>query len=202
VEDSPLRRYIETLIQTQAYEQLLRSIRLYVARAGIDGEQSVAEIALEVFQEVVVEALRSEARYEAGRSPMAWLLGIANNVVKRRREKLFGRRKAETTAAELARAGEIGEEDIFERLAAARGTDPSLVVLASISLESLLAHLTPADRRLVELSVVYEMNAADVGNVLGIKAGNVRVRLHRILTKLRTILLEQEAGREEMDKDE
>jgi RNA polymerase sigma factor (sigma-70 family) len=212
VEDSPLRRFIRTLEQPDEFERLLRSIRVYVSRAEIAGEQSVAEIALEVFQDVVVEALRGEARYDAERNPVAWLLGIASNVVKRRREKLFRRRKGESTAAELARADTMSEEDIFEGLLAANGSDPSKVVLSSMGLESLLAHLAPADRRLIELDVVFEMNAAEVGGALGITAGNVRVRRNRILTRLRNILseqglseqekLEQEAGREEMHKDE
>jgi RNA polymerase sigma-70 factor (ECF subfamily) len=199
--NTPLRRYLAALDQSAESQQLLSHIRLYVRKAGIEGELSAREIALEVFHEVVVEALRHEERFDPERSPKPWLLGIAANLVKRRQEKLFRLHKQETVISDLATPGDLGgdwtEEQLFDRLAALHYPDPEREVLAAIGLDNILAQLSSADRHLIELNVLHEMKSTEVAQALGISPGNARVRLHRTLSKLRTIWLEREAGREE-----
>lgn len=193
--ESPLRRYLAALGQGDEGRQLLHHIRLYVYRAKLEGEQSTREIALEVMQEVVVEALRSEANFDAARSPMPWLLGIAVNLIKRRREKLFRRRRHETSVVDLAAAGGVTEEQLFDRLAAHAKPGPEEGVLAAIDVADLMAHLAPAERRLIECYLLNDMNSVEVGQELGITPGNARVRFHRLLIKLRTLWPVQTADR-------
>jgi RNA polymerase sigma factor (sigma-70 family) len=71
-----------------------------------------------------------------------------------------------------------------------------------MGLDDLLAQLAPADRHIIELNVFHEMNAKEVANAFGITPGNARVRLSRALARLRTIRLEQAAGREEKHSHE
>lgn len=197
--ETPLRRYLAELDQTPDGQQLLSHIRLFVGRAKLEGEQTAREIALEVLQEVVVEALRAEARYDAARSAKAWLLAFAANVVKRRREKLFRQRSHETVASDLTGDGNLTEEQLFDRLVALRrpGPSPEQEVVGALWLEEMLAALSPDDRRIIELCVLHTMQGAEVAQTLGISPGAARVRLHRALARLRTVWTERPAGREE-----
>jgi RNA polymerase sigma factor (sigma-70 family) len=160
-------------------------------------------------QELVVEALRAEENFDGTRSPRPWLLGIAVNLIKRRRQKLFRQRQRETLATDLAAPGkisgkipsepasEITEEQLFDRLAGQIRSGPEQEVLAEIGVDELLSPLAPAERRIIELSVLHDLNGAEIARELGITPGNVRVRCHRVLAKLRTLWLAQETGREE-----
>ena len=64
---------------------LLSSIRSYVLRMGLAKGEALPAAALDVLQEVVVEALDHCDRFDPTRQPMAWLLGIAMNVIKRKK---------------------------------------------------------------------------------------------------------------------
>src|SRR5215469_2858429 len=62
---------------------LLGIIRSYVKRMGLASGEEVAAVALEVLQQVVLEALDHADRFDVTGQPMAWLLGIAVNIIKR-----------------------------------------------------------------------------------------------------------------------
>ena len=66
-------------------EPLLGTLRSYVQRMGLARGEEVKAVALDVLQEVVVEALDHAERFNATGQPMAWLLGIAINVIKRKK---------------------------------------------------------------------------------------------------------------------
>lgn len=193
-DESPLRAYLAALEEKSEGQQLLSSIRLYVHNAKLAGEQSTHEIALEIMQEMVMEALRSEPNFDRTASPKPWLLGIAINLIKRRREKLFRRRQRETLAADLAKPDEVTEEELFDRLAAQVRPGPEQEVLAAMDLSEALSQLPPADRNLIQSYLHHDMNGAEVARALGISPGNARVRFHRALTKLRVIWQEHQAG--------
>ena len=81
-------------------QPLLGTLHAYVQRFGLASGKAVQGVALEVLQETVVEALAHSDRFITTGSPMAWLLGIAVNVIRRkkveeakryRRELLFYR---------------------------------------------------------------------------------------------------------------
>src|SRR6516164_4591882 len=64
---------------------LLGILRSYVQRMGLARGEEVAAVAVEVLQEVVIEALDHADRFDPTGQPMAWLLGIAINVIKRKK---------------------------------------------------------------------------------------------------------------------
>lgn len=66
---------------------LYGTIRSYVARLGLARGIDTASVELEVMQEMVVEVLSHAGSFDSARQPMAWLLGIALNVMRRRRSQ-------------------------------------------------------------------------------------------------------------------
>src|SRR3974390_781362 len=62
---------------------LLGIIRSYVVHMGLARGEDVTSVALEVLQQVVLEALDHADRFDSTGQPMAWLLGIAINIIKR-----------------------------------------------------------------------------------------------------------------------
>lgn len=73
---------------TEHTATLLGSFRSYVQRMGLAQGQAIPTVALDVLQEVAVEALAHVDRFDPERQPMAWLLGIGMNVIRRKRLKL------------------------------------------------------------------------------------------------------------------
>jgi RNA polymerase sigma-70 factor (ECF subfamily) len=73
----------------------------------------------------------------------------------------------------------------------ADGTSPSRRLIRDElhrRVRSALDHLAPRDREILVMRHLEEMSAAEIGAILAISAGAVRVRLLRALTKLRSLL--------------
>lgn len=209
-EESPLRRYLAELYQGDEATLLQRRIGALIRSANITSVQQISELALEVLQETIAVALKIEERYDPTRSPMAWLLGIANKIVMQRRDQIYRLNRNESVHSDLisgsqggqmggvtagARAGVMDEEAIMDRLLV-RNSKSSLEqeVIERITLEALLSQLAADERRVIELNVVYELRAAEVARELGIREGNARVRLTRALKKLRLLYMTQVEG--------
>lgn len=114
------------------------------------------------------KALRLWRRYDPGRAaPVAWLCSIARTTAldhfraenrRRRREERFA---AEQPDAELPSLGGFSPE-----------------------LEAAVAELTAAEREVLALRVVLELDAESAARVLGISRTACSMRLARALTKL------------------
>jgi len=68
------------------------------------------------------------------------------------------------------------------------GPDERILPDEAVVLIDALGRLGAAERELVVFSVVGGWPAAEIGALLDIRPGTVRVRLHRAMTKLRTLL--------------
>src|SRR5436305_2135023 len=67
-------------------KDIIGILRSYVRKAGLAStNEEVQETALDVLSEVYLEAVKSAHRFDATRSLRAWLLGIAVNIIKRRK---------------------------------------------------------------------------------------------------------------------
>lgn len=204
-EGTPLRRYLATLEQGGEGVQLIRQIRVYLYKAGLENTLSGRDHAAEILQEAVIEALAAEERFDPARSPKAWLLGIVAKVILRHRERLFRQNKHEIVASDLAASNassHFSEEELFTHLVALHQDGPEQKTLGAMSAGELLAQLPSADRQMIELNVLHEMNSKEIAQMLGISESNVRVRLHRALKKLKPIWLRQETGRKEKQNHE
>jgi RNA polymerase sigma-70 factor (ECF subfamily) len=188
----PLRRCLQSEAQA-----LLRTIRMYIAKAGVADGGDIETAALEVLSRVAIEALKSPGKFDSGRPPKAWLLGIATNIIKRMQREYGKVHAHEVPASQLAggAADDEGEDegDFFERVAALSTRTPEGVVLIREGADELLNLVGADDRRVLELAVLGDLDGAQLGRGLGISPGAARVRLSRAMSRLRAAYHEREA---------
>jgi DNA-directed RNA polymerase specialized sigma24 family protein len=138
---------------------------LYVYKADFVSGQALDEMALEVLSETVVVALARAEHYDTTRSPMAWLLGIAINTVKQKRDQYYrDQREIPVSHIKLDPDNEmIGPADLFDRLAAldthvfdalAVG-DPEPSLAERQPLVAALARLSVMDREVLKLDLLH-----------------------------------------------
>ncbi len=128
----------------------------------------------DVYQEVLVHIWRSLDTFRGQSNLGTWLYRVAVNTClgwlrrEQRRSRMLDRAWAERPAeASRVEQGSLSaaEENVQE-------------------LYACVARLAPVDRLLVSL-YLEEVESAEIGAVLGISEGNVRVKLHRIKKVLR-----------------
>ncbi|MBE3567590.1 MAG: sigma-70 family RNA polymerase sigma factor [Thermogemmatispora sp.] len=177
-------------------ELLLQNLQFYVVRLGAAPEREAHAIALEVLQEVAVEALAHAARFEPGRQPLAWLLGIGLNVIRRQKAERARRNQRELSPARLASALAVdqspSELEAFDHLQAT-SAGPEEEVEAEQGAAALLALVGEEDRELLRLAVIEGCERELLARHLGISPVAARVRLHRALQRLRRALQQQVA---------
>lgn len=188
------RTLLRQCIEEQA-ETLLGTLRYYVVRAGLADHQGATLAAVELLNELVVEALEHADRFRPTGRPMAWLLGIAANLIKRRQAERATRSYREPLVFDLTPAGHdaLNEDELFDRLAALTPVDPAWDLEADEEVTALLAHVSEDDQRVLRLAVLYDLNGKELAQELGITPGAARVRLHRALNRLRDAWQVQEA---------
>lgn len=149
----------------EIYRMHVRLVGRWVARLGgpaMDVEDTV--------QEVFTIAYARLSSFRGDSSMATWLFGITDKVVRHRRRKQRWWRwpsgSADETARDLPAAGPDPLQ-AFEQVQAAR------------SVYRILDRLKEGDRRVLILFELEELAADQVGELLGIKAANARLRLHR-----------------------
>ena len=157
-----------------AFEEVLRPViqpayRLALAMLGERGaaEDAVQEMALKAWRH------RRRMRPELG-TARPWLLAIVAN------ECRMARRNRWTSVLRLAEPADV----------AARDQD----VAASVDLRAQIERLGYDDRLLLHLYFVLDLPAAEVAQVLDIRPGAVKSRLHRVTRRLRSKMLAAEAA--------
>lgn len=192
-----LRRFIET-----ETEPLLGTLRLYVMRAGLAGGQGATLAAVELLSEVTVEAIEHADRFRPSGQPMAWLLGIAANLIKRKQVERAKRNRREPLVRDLVPRGQeaLSEDEVFDRLAELSFADPAQDLAANQEVEAILIHVSEDDRRVLRLAVLHDLNGKDLAQALGVTPGAARVRLHRALNRLRAAWLAPEGRKDDGTK--
>ena len=159
----------------EAFEAFYRAhvgeVQRFIARR-VDDPQVAADLTADVFVAVIERA--STYRQERG-STLAWVFGIARNVVSER-----GRTRArQLKLASRIRGRALLDEDallrIEERLDAE--SDARRVFAA-------MTDIPDADRELLELVALDGLEPDDVAAHLNIEPGTARVRLHRARRRL------------------
>lgn len=183
---------------------LNRTLRLFVFKAGLAKGEAVREIADEILQDTIVEALNAAHRFDNSRQPGAWLLGIAVNIIKRKRTREAIKRRNEVPVQDVRLDNENtrvsshqSDNELFDRLAAiARDkiSEPySALPLndlagdyeAKKAAEAILARCSNEDQTILRLAILEELDGDAVARRLGILPGTARVRLHRAIRRLR-----------------
>lgn len=153
------------------YREHVSGVERFIARRVGDAHL-VGDLTAETF----IAAMGSARRFDARRGePRAWLYGIAYRIVAAdaRREARAWRAHARHARRDLS-ADAI--HDLEERLDAEQD---ARVARAAWS------KLHAADREILQLRVIDELSPSQIAQVLRIKPGTVRVRLHRAHSRLR-----------------
>jgi RNA polymerase sigma-70 factor (ECF subfamily) len=129
----------------------------------------------DLLEEVWVRAFRSRDRYDDRKPALAWLYGIARNVL------LGYFRSQHSIIADTRR--QPGEPDLWDAV------DDRLDARRTVSgLTEALAGLSDEDREVLLLVAWEQLTSAEVAVVLDIPQGTARSRLHRARVQLRGYL--------------
>ena len=189
---------------TDNVASLLGILRSYVKRMGLARGEEVPAAAVEVLQEVVLEALDHADRFNPAGQPMAWLLGIAINVIKRKKAELVKRSQRELSMSDLSLKQEEGlsESELFDQLMANSSAGPEQEIAANEQAELLLSLVSPEDQHVLMLAFLQGFEREALAQKLGISPGATRVRLHRALKRLRLAWSDQHLKSQEGESDE
>lgn len=128
----------------------------------------------DVTQEVTMAVVSALPRYvDTGRSPLAWMFGIAQRKVSEAHRS--GGRRREMVVDGVP---ELPDEDSRPDIAACD-------LETARELAALLDRLPPPQGEILRLRIAAGLSAEEVGAVVGMSAGAVRIAQHRALTKLR-----------------
>lgn len=174
---------------------LLNTLKIYVRNGGLATDYAQAEtIARELLSEITIAALQHADRFDTTRHPMSWLLGIAANMVKRRQASYVRLQQREPLLRDLYVHHErsLSDDELFdwvgEQTAAVTVVNNSRDIHENEVVTGLLAQLSPSDQQVIQLAILQDMDGDSVAQALGIAPGTARMRLHRALRKLRTLL--------------
>lgn len=192
VVSSTKRQLLEFLQDNTA--PLLSTLRSYVQRLGLAMGEEVQAVALEVLQEAVIEALAHADRFDATRAPMAWLLGIAANVIKRKKVEKARYHARELLLSRLSMnyPEAAGESDVLDLLTASVVAGPEQIVEANEQANALLSLVSADDQQVLRLAFLNDFDGESMAQRLGITIEAARMRLHRALARLRSALREQQ----------
>jgi RNA polymerase sigma-70 factor, ECF subfamily len=159
----------------EAFTELFKRRQAEVYRFALHMTAS-PQVAEDVVQDVFMTVMKDAVRYEATRAPVvAWLCGIARNVVRRRLER---------------------DRELLPLLDAETGLEPDLPAAIEHPLDDLtraeqVEHVRRAIltlpiryREVVVLCDLEEMSYVDAAGAIGCAVGTVRSRLHRGRTLL------------------
>jgi RNA polymerase sigma-70 factor (ECF subfamily) len=151
-------------------------------RARVPDHHEAEDVTAEVF----ARALRAWERYDPARGTIgAWLVGIAYHTVTDwwRRNRTGGERKVTPMGTEAL--------EHAEPVAAAGPPDPEDAVIREDLLGRLrdgLAELSEREQEALALRFAGGLRAREVGEVLGISEGAVRMLVHRAVGRLRKVV--------------
>ena len=134
-------------------------------------------LAAELTAEVFLAAVDAAPNYEPERAaPVAWLYGVARNVVAAEFRRSVRERRANARIEGRRLLDEDDVERMQERIdAAGRARE----------LFEALAHIPEGERAVLELVALDELSVTEAASALGLRPVTARVRLHRARTALR-----------------
>ena len=148
------------------YREHVTDVTRFVARRVAD-PHTVADLTAEVFLAVIVSA----HSYRPSRgTPVAWLCGIARNVIAGERRRAAHELR---TASRIAGRRLLDGDDIARLEERIDAESPGRAACQA------LAGLPPDERAVLELVAIDGLAVKDAAAALGIRQGTARVRLHR-----------------------
>lgn len=186
------RQMIIACIQEQA-TPLMSAIRSYVLRFGLAAGVNIQSVATEILQETVVEALAHADTYVPTKQPLAWLLGIALNMIRRRRVAQAKQARRELPLSSLAAryTGVESESDLLEQLLIPGENRLEQEVEVRAQVASLLALVSREDQQVLYFALLEDFQRTGLATRLGLSPNAARMRLSRALDRLRAALTKQ-----------
>lgn len=159
----------------QVIQQLQHPLFSYLGRMGL--EQAVAE---EIAQETLIRAWQARERFDAQQSAyFTWIFTIARRLALNELERAWRRH-------------EQADSDTIQLAAAPDQPDTPAVQLQQQALQArldtALKALPTHERSLLALAYISELELADIARIEAIPTGTVKSRLHRIRSKLKTMI--------------
>jgi RNA polymerase sigma-70 factor (ECF subfamily) len=151
----------------ELYDRYREPIRSFVARATCDAED-VDDLVHSIF----LAAAKSAGRYDGRPSCRPWLIGIAAQLLRRRRQS-FGRFLAVLSSLRGVRA---------------MAADPRPAMQARSDVERTLGRISAAKRITLLMAEVEGLSCAEIAAALGVPIGTVWTRLHAARRELRRAL--------------
>jgi RNA polymerase sigma-70 factor (ECF subfamily) len=155
----------------ELYDRYHEPVRRFVARATSDADD-VDDLVHATF----LAAAKSAGRYDGRPSCRPWLIGIAAQLLRRRRQS-FGRFLAVLSSLRATRA---------------TSADPRRALQARSDVERALVRISAAKRITLLMAEVEGLSCAEIAAALGIPIGTVWTRLHAARRELRRALDEGE----------
>lgn len=152
-------------------------VRVYAQRrVGTDNGE---EIAAGTFEQAFTQRDRFDT--DTFRSARPWLIGIANNLIRRHARREEVRRRHWPVSIAMDRSAWEPDLDRLE----ARERGPAI--------RSALAALSEDDRETFLLVVLADLSYEDVAQIVGVPTGTVRSRINRVRRRLRELMEAAEA---------
>jgi RNA polymerase sigma factor (sigma-70 family) len=151
----------------ELYDRYQQRVRRFVARATSDAED-VDDLVHATF----LAAAKSSSRYDGRLSGAPWLIGIAAQLLRRRR-RAFARFLAVLSASTIARAKIV---------------DPRPALAARNDVEGALRRLSEPKRIAIVMAEVEGLSCPEIAATLQIPIGTVWTRLHAARRELRQML--------------
>jgi RNA polymerase sigma-70 factor (ECF subfamily) len=188
------RKRLESFIESEG-DSMAKTLRYYVLRAGLASGSEIARMTDDLFNDMVVEALRTADRLKPDVHPKPWLLGIAANLIKRRQSEMAKRDRREPLMRDLYPDLEdtLSDDELFDLLPV---TSHSRIedVEADETITQLLSGLSKSDADLLRRAILHDMSGEALAKELGVSPVAARVRLHRAIQRLRTAQTAQEGN--------
>jgi RNA polymerase sigma-70 factor, ECF subfamily len=172
----------------KALEQALELLQgtVFSFSMKVCGQREDAE---DTMQEVLVKSLPYLPRFDSPRALLVWLYRVAKNrcLMSRRRSKFAP--KQELSLDEL-----MPDRQELEKLAKAGPLNPESLAIRSQQARKLreaIQKLPPQYRIILVMRDMEGLSDEEVGEITGLKPGNVRVRLHRARLYVRKELARQ-----------
>jgi RNA polymerase sigma-70 factor (ECF subfamily) len=127
----------------------------------------------DVVQEALIRGWRGRDRLRSGGAHVGWLLAITRNEAARWRDGPRGRREQRIEDLPGLMTGHDGYDTVLER----------------ITVRAAIAGLSEDDRRLLHLRYQEDLTQPQIAEALQIPEGTVKVRLHRVRSRLGPHLL-------------
>jgi RNA polymerase sigma-70 factor (ECF subfamily) len=173
----------------RALEQALQLLQgtVFSFSMKVCGQREDAE---DTMQEVLVKALPYLPKFESPRALLVWLYKVAKN------RCLMSRRKSKFAPKEDLSLDELmPDRQELARLAKEGPVNPELLAIRSQQarrLREVIQELPPQYRIILVLRDMEGLTDEEVGDITGLRPGNVRVRLHRARLFVRQKLARQD----------